>query len=72
MKVPLRNLSGKPLGVMLEPWTDTVELAPGQEAEIDLTSKIDPGEFIIDINEDNFVSLWVPPGATIRVIDEGR
>ena len=54
---------------MLEPWTDTIELAPDQEAEIEFDGAAD--EITIDVNTENFVSLWVPPGAKLKMRSEG-
>ena len=67
MIVPVRNKSGASLGIGLEPWCDEIELEPGQEAEVEfkLTDKLDTIE--IDVETQNFVSLWVPPGATIKL-----
>ena len=71
VKIPIRNKSDQSLGIMIEPWTDTVEIAPGQEAEV--TCKIGADdEIVLDFGSENFLSLWVPPGTTIKIRSEGH
>ncbi len=67
MKVPLRNRSGVSLGIRLEPWCDELELAPDEEAiiEFEINDELDTIE--IDIEKENFVSLWLPLGATLKL-----
>ena len=69
MKVPVRNKSGRSLGIRLEPWCDELELAPGEEAivEFEIGDELDTIE--IDVETENFLSLWVPPGATLKIRD---
>ena len=65
MKFPINNKSIVSLGIMLEPWTDTVELEPGQTADVHFEGRAD--DLVIDFHDENFFSLLVPPGATITV-----
>lgn len=63
-KIIIRNRSGRELSLMLEPWTDQDTVADGNESAVegDFT---DEEEIIIDIYEDNFLSIWSPPASKI-------
>ena len=67
MIVPIENKSAKPLTIMLEPLTFTVEIQPGQVAELVLTSAPDLGELQFDYHDEQWLSIWVPPHADIRI-----
>ena len=67
MILPIENKSGAQMSVMLEPHTFTVEIEPGQVAEIVMPTAPDPGELQFDYHDDQWLSVWVPPDASIRV-----
>ena len=67
MIVPIENKTATRMSVMLEPLTWTVELEPGQVAEIVMPTLPDPHELQFDYHAENWLSVWVPPDATIRV-----
>lgn len=62
-KVVIRNMSGLELGVMLEPWTDREDVAPG--GQIVVEGEFSDGDIVIDIGDENFISIWSPPGSSI-------
>ena len=70
MILPIENRSSAPLTVMLEPITWTVELEPGQMAEIVMPTQPDPGELQFDYHDEQWLSVWVPPDAEIRVRED--
>ena len=67
MILPIENKSGAQMSVMLEPITFTVELEPGQVAEIVMPTPPDAGELQFDYHDDQWLSVWVPPDASIRI-----
>jgi hypothetical protein len=64
-RIVVRNASKLELGVMLEPWTDREDIEP--EGEIVISGDFSDSELVIDIGDDNFVSVWSPPGSSIVV-----
>ena len=63
-KIVIRNKSTAELGVMLEPWTDREDIGP--EGQIMIEGEFSDGEIIIDLFDENFISVWSPPGSTVR------
>lgn len=63
-KIIIRNKSGRQFGLMLEPWADQADIQEGAEVAIegDFSSE---EEVIIDVHEDGFLSIWVPPDSNI-------
>jgi hypothetical protein len=49
---------------MLEPWTDREDAAPGESLFVE--GKFSEGEVTIDYFDENFLSVWCPPGTTLR------
>jgi ribosomal protein L14E/L6E/L27E len=52
------------LGIMLEPWTDREDIKPGTVIVIE--GRFSDEELTIDIGDENFVSIWSPPGSTFN------
>ena len=67
MILPIENKSASKLTVMLEPLTYTVEIEPGQVAELVMPTTPDPGELQFDYHDEQWLSVWVPPDADIRL-----
>ena len=67
MKFVIENHASAELGVMLEPWCDREDVPPGGKAQIEFEPSEDAIQ--IDFHDDTFLSLWVPPGATLKLID---
>lgn len=65
--LPFENKSDTQMSIMLEPTTFTVELEPGQVAEIVMPTMPDAGEFQLDYHDDQWLSVWVPTDASIRI-----
>lgn len=65
-KLTIRNLTGMELGLMLEPSTEREDAEAG--ASIVIEGSFVDDELIIDIGDENFVSVWSPPGATVRLV----
>lgn len=70
MILPIENRSSAQLTVMLEPITFTVELQPGQVAEIVMPTAPEPSELQFDYHDEQWLSVWVPPDAEIRVRED--
>ena len=67
MILPIENKSGARMSVMLEPITFTIELDPEQVAEIVMPTLPVEGELQFDYHDDQSLSVWVPPDASIRL-----
>ena len=67
MILTIENKSGVQMSVMLEPVTFTVELRPGQVAEIVMPTLPEAGELQFDYHDDQWLSVWVPLDASIRI-----
>lgn len=65
-RVVIRNTSRAELGVMLEPWTDRENVKPGGSVAVE--GDFSDDEITIDHGEDNFLSIWCPPGCKLRKI----
>ncbi len=63
-KIIIRNKSKSELGVMLEPWTDREDIDPNGQLTVE--AEFSEDELIIDVGDDNFLSIWSPPGSTIK------
>jgi len=61
----IRNKSGMELGVMLEPSTEREDVDDGHLLIIE--GEFVDDDLIIDIGDENFVSVWSPPAASIEV-----
>jgi hypothetical protein len=70
MIIPIENKSDDVLTIMLEPWTPTVDVQPGQVAELIMPTPPDAGELQFDYHSDRFLAIWVPPDATISIRKE--
>jgi hypothetical protein len=70
MIIPIENKSDEVLTIMLEPWTPTLEVQPGQVAELLMPTLPDPDELQFDYHSDCFLAIWVPPDATISIRKE--
>ena len=51
---------------MLEPWTDREDVAPGGAVVVE--GSFSDEELIIDYFDECFVSIWGPPGTTLRKV----
>ena len=65
-KIFIRNKSTSELGVMLEPWTSREDIDPGQAIEV--TGDFSDKELVVDVGDENFISVWAPPGSTIKKV----
>jgi hypothetical protein len=61
----IRNKSGMELGVMLEPSTEREDVDSGHALIIE--GEFIDDELIIDIGDENFVSVWSPPAASMEL-----
>jgi hypothetical protein len=64
-KLVIRNKSNAELSVMLEPWTPREDVEPG--GTIEIIGDFSDEELIVDIGDDNFVSVWSPPASAIKI-----
>lgn len=64
-RIVIRNKSSSELGVMLEPWTDREDVPAGMQVVIN--GEFSDNEILIDVSDDNFVSIWSPPGSTVSL-----
>ncbi len=62
----IRNTSQAELGVMLEPWTDREDIAPG--GQVILEGDFSADDLGIDFGDENFLSLWCPAGCKLRKV----
>jgi hypothetical protein len=65
-KIVVRNKSSSELGIMLEPWTNREDVEPGSTIEV-VGDFVDE-EVIIDVGNENFISIWSPPRSIIRKV----
>ena len=63
-RLVIRNTSDAELGVMLEPWTDREDVEAGSRAVVE--GDFTDDEVIIDFGAESFLSVWCPPGCTLR------
>jgi hypothetical protein len=63
-RIIIRNKSKSELGVMLEPWTDREDIDPNGQLTVE--AEFSEDELIIDVGDDNFLSIWSPPRSTIK------
>ena len=61
-RVIIRNKTGAELGLMLEPLTEREDIGAGKSLAIE--GVFEDGDLVIDVGEENFISIWSPPGAT--------
>ncbi len=61
----IRNKSGMELGIMLEPSTEREDVDIGHVLIVE--GEFIDDELIIDIGDENFVSVWSPPAASMEV-----
>ena len=66
MIIPIRNSSDAVLEVQLEPWLDTLSLAPGEAAELSGTFSADLEGVEIEYSSHAFLSIYVPAGSKLR------
>jgi hypothetical protein len=64
-RIVIRNYSEAQLSVMLEPWTDSEDLAPEEVLYIEGGDACDD-DITIDYGSDDSISVWCPPGSTLR------
>ena len=64
--IPVRNKSESTLRIMLEPWTDSYDIAPGEEVK--LIGEFDSEDISLEINYEpgDFLAIWVPFGTYVR------
>lgn len=65
MKLPIRNRSGLPLTLFIEPYCDQHEIPPDGEAIVTLT---DGYPHSMDFHPENWVSLW-DEGETQAIVE---
>lgn len=63
-RLVIRNASDAELGVMLEPWTDREDVQAG--GQVTLEGEFADDEVIIDFGNENFLSVWCPPGCRLQ------
>ena len=63
-RIVIRNQSQAELGVMLEPWTDREDIEPGGQLVVE--GELSDDDIVIDHFDDHFISIWCPPGSTLR------
>ena len=63
-RIIIRNKSRSELGVMLEPWTNREDLEP--KGQLIIEADFSDDDLIIDFGDDSFLSIWSPPGSTIK------
>lgn len=63
-RIVIRNTSNSELEVMLEPWTDREDVQAG--AQVTVEGEFSDDELIIDFGDENFLSIWCPPGCVLR------
>ena len=63
-RVIIRNKSGAELGVMLEPSTDREDIEA--DGQLIVEGDLSDNGLIIDFGDDSFLSIWCPPGCTLR------
>jgi len=66
----LKNNTESIQRLMLEPWTHTYDISPGQQVEVRLPEEDGEDPLQIDIEKDNFFSIWAPYGT--KVMLDGR
>ncbi|MDQ3079536.1 MAG: hypothetical protein M3R03_06005 [Pseudomonadota bacterium] len=59
-RIVIRKTSSADLGVMLEPWTDREDVEVG--ATVNIEGDFADGEITVDFGDENFLSVWCPPG----------
>ena len=67
MRFVIENKAGAELGIMLEPWCNRVDVRPGGKAQIEFDP--DETDVQIDMHDETFLSVWVPPGAKLKLRD---
>ena len=63
-RLVIRNTSDAELGVMLEPWTDREDVEAGGQVAVE--GEFADDEVMIDFGNENFLSIWCPPGCKLR------
>ena len=63
-RLVIKNASSTELGVMLEPWCDREDVEAG--GQVTIVGDFADEELIIDFGDECFLSVWTPPGCTLR------
>src|SRR4051812_37552089 len=64
MELVFVNKTGREFGVMLEPICDQFQIPPGSECRISFDQDL---PLRIDLNEDNFLSIWQEGDVKVEV-----
>lgn len=67
MKFIIENKASAELGIMLEPWCNRVDVAPGGKAQVEFEPNDEPIQ--VDMHDETFLSLWVPAGTKFSLVD---
>jgi hypothetical protein len=61
----IKNNSPQQLRIILEPWADSYDLEPGEQAEINGEFTKSNGSSLVEVYPDNCLSIWVSEKTTV-------